>query len=230
MYHELRTLRLKSPRLMQSMSDRLEHRMIPLFRAHSIRAIGAWETVVGRDMPTFTFMLEWDDLAHRERSFGAFYADPEVDRMLDETIRAAGTEFLRDFDVALCKPIVSALPSTGAEPGGYHELRTYRLHSPRLMGHMRARMENHMNPLFAEHGMRSLGGWEVVVGREMATFIYMLEWRDLAHRERGFGSFYGDPRVAEMTDATIAAAGSEFVRDFDVALLRPMPYLSFPGA
>lgn len=107
----------------------------------------------------------------------------------------------------------------------YHELRTYRVTSPKMMAHLHDRMERHMSALFAEHGMRLIGAWEMSVGREMPTYLYMLEWDDLAQRERGWAEFYADPRVAEMNERTYREAGGDLFHDFDVALLKPATYV-----
>lgn len=107
----------------------------------------------------------------------------------------------------------------------YHELRTYRVTSPHMMAHLHRRMEQRMSALFAEHGMKLIGAWEVAVGREMPAYLYMLEWEDLAQRERGWQSFYADPRVAEMNEATYKDAGGNLFHDFDVALLKPAGYV-----
>jgi NIPSNAP protein len=107
----------------------------------------------------------------------------------------------------------------------YHELRTYRVKSPNMMQFLHRRMERHMRHLFAEHGMRLIGAWEMAVGREMPTYMYMLEWDDLAQREQGWQSFYADPRVAEMNEAAYRDAGGDMFHDFDVALLKPAAYV-----
>ena len=50
-----------------------------------------------------------------------------------------------------------------------------------------------MTQLFAAHGMRLVGAWEMAVGREMPTYLYMLAWRDLAERDACWDEFYSDP-------------------------------------
>lgn len=112
----------------------------------------------------------------------------------------------------------------------YHELRTYRVSSPNMTQHLHNRMEQHQAQLMADAGMRLIGVWEMAVGREMPTYMYMLAWRDLAEREEGWARFYADPRVAAMNDATYAAAGGDLFHDFDVALLKPAPYVAWPDA
>jgi hypothetical protein len=94
-----------------------------------------------------------------------------------------------------------------------------------MMAHLHNRMERHMSGLFAAHDMRLVGAWEMAVGREMPTYMYMLEWDDLSRRERGWQAFYGDPRVGEMNERTYREAGGDLFHDFDVALLKPAAYV-----
>ncbi|MBI4082124.1 MAG: NIPSNAP family protein, partial [Candidatus Lambdaproteobacteria bacterium] len=39
--------------------------------------VGFWTVVIGESNHDLYYMLEWKDLAERERVFGAFAADPE---------------------------------------------------------------------------------------------------------------------------------------------------------
>lgn len=229
-YHELRTYRLHSPRLLPHMHDRMASHMVPLFHEHGMRPVGSWEMVVGRELATFLYLLEFDSLAEREERFAAFYADPRVAEMTDATIAAAGSEFVRDFDIAWLRH-ADYLPvgGDGASATPWHELRTLRLRSPRLMPDQHARMRDHVLPLFRDHGIRPLGAWEMVVGRDMPTYLYLVGFESFAHREERFAAYYADPRVAEMLDATIERAGSEFLRDSDIALLRHADYLPYGG-
>jgi len=107
----------------------------------------------------------------------------------------------------------------------YHELRTYRVTSPNMMEHLHRRMRERMSGLLRDNGMRLIGVWEVAVGKQMPAYMYMLEWDDLAHRERGWAAFYADPRVEEMNAATYRDAGGNLFHDYDVTLLEPADYV-----
>lgn len=109
----------------------------------------------------------------------------------------------------------------------YHELRTYRATAPRMLEHLHRRMETQMADLFRENGAVPVGAWETAVGHQLPAYSYMLEWRDLTHREEGWAAFYADPRVAEMNARTLNDAGGELFHDYDVTLLKPAEYLNF---
>lgn len=105
-----------------------------------------------------------------------------------------------------------------------YELRQYQLTSTPMMAHMHARMEQHIFPLFEEHDMHVAGAWEKVIGSSMPAYIWMLQWRDMAHREQSFASFYADPRWVEARRVTTEAAGGEMVQSIDVSFLQPATY------
>lgn len=105
-----------------------------------------------------------------------------------------------------------------------HELRQYHLTSTPMMAHMHNRMETHIFPLFADHDMHVAGAWEKVIGSTMPSYVWMLRWRDMAHREEAFASFYADPRWVEARRITTEQAGGELLQSFDVSLLQPASY------
>ena len=54
---------------------------IAIFRRLNMLPVFFGETIVGRKMPNLTYMLAFDDLAAREKSWKAFGSDPEWQKM-----------------------------------------------------------------------------------------------------------------------------------------------------
>ena len=48
----------------------------PAFETHGLYAMGFWTTYIGVS-PRLTYMLVFENLAHRERAWAAFYTDPD---------------------------------------------------------------------------------------------------------------------------------------------------------
>jgi hypothetical protein len=48
-----------------------------MWEKHGIRQVGFWTTVIGPTNHALYYLLEWRDLAERERLWNAFQADPE---------------------------------------------------------------------------------------------------------------------------------------------------------
>jgi len=106
----------------------------------------------------------------------------------------------------------------------FYELRQYQLTSTPMIGHMHDRMQNHILPLFERHDIQVAGAWEKVIGGGMPSYVWMIRWRDLAHREKAFASFYADERWWEVRRLTTERAGGEMVKNIDVSILQPAPY------
>jgi len=73
------------PGQLPALSARFEHRTIKIWEKHGIRQAGFWKTLVGESHQRLTYMLAWDNLAEREKRWGAFLADPEWAATVAET-------------------------------------------------------------------------------------------------------------------------------------------------
>ena len=76
MIYELRVYRCMPGRL-PDLNKRFETVTLKLWEKHGFRQVGIWTTVIGESNQELHYMLEWKDLAERERVFGAFLEDPE---------------------------------------------------------------------------------------------------------------------------------------------------------
>ena len=75
MIHELRIYDT-SPGRLPALLDRFPNVIMPFFDKHKMSPVGFWTDDVGVSNRV-TYMLAFDDLAHRERAWAAFRADPE---------------------------------------------------------------------------------------------------------------------------------------------------------
>jgi hypothetical protein len=90
-----------------------------------------------------------------------------------------------------------------------YELRVYRCVPGRLPA-LHKRFEGVTLALWEKHGIRQVGFWTVVVGDGSHDLYYMLEWQDMAERERRWGAFATDPvwltkRAESERDGAIVA-------------------------
>jgi hypothetical protein len=77
---------------------------IDIFRRLGMRPVFFGQTIVGRDMPNLTYMLAFDDLAHRERAWRAFGADPEWQK-LRATPGLSDAEIVSNISSAILRPL-----------------------------------------------------------------------------------------------------------------------------
>ena len=76
MIHELRIYRCLPGRL-PDLNKRFESVTLKLWEKHGFRPVGFWTTLVGDSNQDLTYLLEWQDLAERERVWAGFMADPD---------------------------------------------------------------------------------------------------------------------------------------------------------
>jgi NIPSNAP protein len=73
-----------------------------------------------------------------------------------------------------------------------YELRVYRCMPGRLPDLVK-RFDTVTLKLWEKHGIRQAGFWTVAIGDTNRDLYYLLEWKDLAERERVWGGFMSDP-------------------------------------
>jgi len=61
---------------MDALHERLKNATLKLFEKHGIKVIGFWEADIGTSGILY-YMVAYDNLAHREKAWNAFIADPE---------------------------------------------------------------------------------------------------------------------------------------------------------
>jgi hypothetical protein len=72
-----------------------------------------------------------------------------------------------------------------------YELRTYEV-LPGRMPALLQRFENLTGRMFERHGIRAVGYWTDMVGRN-DSLTYILAWENLTEREARWGAFQRDP-------------------------------------
>jgi hypothetical protein len=84
MIYELRVYHCMPGRL-PDLIKRFETVTLGIWEKHGIRQAGFWTTVVGASNQELHYLLEWKDLAERERVWGAFSSDQEWIKARAET-------------------------------------------------------------------------------------------------------------------------------------------------
>src|SRR5262245_63393813 len=65
-----------APGRMPDIQKRFNDVTMKLFAKHGIKVIGFWDTVIGENNE-LVYICAFDDLAHRQKAWGAFQADTE---------------------------------------------------------------------------------------------------------------------------------------------------------
>lgn len=73
-----------------------------------------------------------------------------------------------------------------------YELRIYHC-VPGRLPLLNNRFERFTLKLWQKHGIRPVGFWTTVIGKDNQTLYYMLQWQDLGEREKVWDTFSTDP-------------------------------------
>ena len=82
-----------------------------------------------------------------------------------------------------------------------HELRIYHC-MPGKLPELNRRFETITLKIWERHGIRQAGFWTVLVGESNVDLYYLIEWKDMAERERVWGGFMADPEWQEKRAET----------------------------
>ena len=72
------------PGKMAALNRRFAEHTHGLFEKHGIRVVGYWTQLIG-DSNKLCYMLAWTDMAERDQWWGAFGADPEWQKVRQES-------------------------------------------------------------------------------------------------------------------------------------------------
>jgi NIPSNAP len=64
------------PGRLGALNARFQNVTLRMFERHGIKPVGFWEDVIGISN-RLTYLLAWENMAHRERAWDAFASDPE---------------------------------------------------------------------------------------------------------------------------------------------------------
>jgi hypothetical protein len=73
-----------------------------------------------------------------------------------------------------------------------YEERIYTI-MPGKMGDIERRFANATLKLFEKHGIKVVGFWKTVIGRQNYELVYILEYQDLNDRTEKWDAFINDP-------------------------------------
>jgi hypothetical protein len=222
--YELRTY-YAAPGKLDALNARFRDHTCALFEKHGMTNVGYWVPIENAEN-RLIYLLAFPDKQARERSWKAFGADPEWQRVRKET-EANGRLVTRVESVLLTATDYSP-PSKGKLEGDHvYELRTYTA-APGRLDALNARFRDHTCKLFEKHGMINVGYWVPLPGQKGAgdTLIYLLAHPSADARKKAFDAFRSDPAwVAARKESEEKASGSLTVPEgVKFVLLKPTDY------
>jgi hypothetical protein len=102
--YEIRTYESNNPKTLARKIRMFDEGESALFAKIGMTNVFYGETVVGRNMPNLTYMVGFDDLAHREKAWSAFGGHPEWKKMLAQP-GVTDAEIVSNISNAIVRPL-----------------------------------------------------------------------------------------------------------------------------
>lgn len=87
MIYELRVYHAM-PGKLPALVDRFRKHTVRIWKKHDIRPVGFWTVDIGENTNDLFYLLQWNDLGHREKASAAFQGDKEWSTARDESEKA----------------------------------------------------------------------------------------------------------------------------------------------
>ena len=187
---------------MDGVLERFRETVDPIRRRHGICAVGYW-TAITPTGEKYVYLMKAAsaaDLATREKAFGA---DPDFQAGFAASNRKHGKTLDHITTIPLITDPAAQFNFTPTDPFRTFELRQYSVPAAKLAA-FRARWRDHAIPIYARHGLQSIGWWQAAkpdpTGRE--TFICLLAGTSPAAIQKAIADFHADPEWRAITEQT----------------------------
>jgi hypothetical protein len=209
-------------------SDYLKNTLLPAFQRNGIGPAGFFRNLMGGGEGPFVMVLTpFPSLAGMEAAQEKLAADKEFLKGLEAFNAQPGLSFmrmesslLRGFD---SMPSIKAPPTDAQRPGRIFEIRVYESNNLTTLRRKMKMFDDGEIGIFRRVGMQPVFFGETIVGRNMPNLTYMLGYDDLAHRDKTWRAFGGDPEWQKMR-ALPGLSDAEVVSNITNFLVSPLPF------
>lgn len=210
--YELRTYHA-APGKLDELNARFRDHTMKLFEKHGMTNVGYWVPLDNAENKLI-YILSFPSRAARDKSWKAFSADPDWQRVRKESM--ANGKLVNKVESVLMQTTAYS-PAVRSVKNGKRifELRVYTT-PPERLDDLNARFRDHTMKLFTKHGMTNVGYWVKLPGQKGAetTLIYILAHKSKEAAQQSFSTFRNDPAwIAARKASEEKAGGSLTVKD-----------------
>ncbi len=194
-YYELRVYTAHANKR-DALLERFRRHTVRLFTRHDIFTVGHW--VPTDDSNKLYYLVSYENKEKRDDAWQGFLNDPEWKTVFEASRRDGPlVENIESTFLTLADYSVPVGPSGSGDPR-FFELRIYTAEEGKLSD-LHARFRNHTVDIFSNQGMQNIGYWQLTDKDQGAenTLLYILAYKDKAHRDQTWGTFRDDPAWIE---------------------------------
>lgn len=202
-YYELRIYTVTSNKL-DGVLERFRDTVEPVRRKHGIKTVGYWSAPGTTNGGTFAYLMaaaSKEELQKQEKEFGA---DPDFKKGYAASNKKHGKTVDKIASLSLTVDSTAKFDLTAAKAARVFDLRIYSV-LPGKLDAFRNRWRDHAVPIYARHGLHSVGWW--VADKKDADgnepFVCLLAGESIAAIQKSISEFHQDSdwqRVEKETE------------------------------
>jgi hypothetical protein len=227
---ELRIYRLRNSadNQVQRLSEVLKNAALPAAQRAGVGPMGFFRNLIGGgEGPFFMMLFGYPSLAGMEAAREKLNADKEYAKQTEAFNALAGLSYMR-YESSLLRcfdsmPSIEVPPTEPKRAARIFEVRTYESNNPATLRRKMKMFDDGEIGIFRRVGMQPVFFGETIVGRNMPNLTYMLGYDDLAHRDKTWRAFGGDPEWQKMR-AMPGLSDAEVVSNITNFLVSPLPF------
>ena len=221
--YEMRTY-YAAPGKLDELNARFRAHTLKLFEKHGMQNIGYWMPLENPEQKII-YLLAFPSREAREKSWKEFFADPDW-ISVQKASEAAG-KLVAKVDSLFLKPTDYSprVGPTSDKATRVFELRTYTA-TPGKLADLNARFADKTLPLFAKHGIISIGYWTPTEPKQGSadTLVYIVAHKDQAGADQAWKDFRKDPTWIEAKRASETNGPLTVTNGVRSVYLRPTDY------
>lgn len=210
---------------MQRIADFLKDAMAPAAEKAGVLGHGYFGQLVAPKGPFTLSLMGFPSLAGIQEVKRKMFSNPVLAKAVEKFNSGPGLPFTR-IESRLLRGFPTfpeiKTPETKDAPRVF-ELRTYESNNFGTLGRKIGMFDNGEIDIFRKVGMTPIFFGETVYGPDMPNLTYMLAYDSLAHREKTWSAFVGDPDWAKLR-GTPGLSDAEIVSNISSTFLRPLPF------
>lgn len=215
-FYELRTYELRNDLPLGQIHSFFEKTHLPRLQATASGPVGVFEVVSGQPSPSLILLISYDS-PDRLRSLTQLTAATDKEEWAAFEASGMpfvryGSEFFRAFEG---HPRVEP-PATGSSPHLF-ELRRYESKDSFKAAAKVDMFNQEEIKIFRDCGMHPVFFGEAVIGQRLPHLTYMLAFKDMADRDKAWGTFASNPDWTRIKDDprwtdTVSVIHASFLR------------------
>jgi len=212
----------------QRVAEFLKNTFLPGLQRAGIGPIGCFRNLLGGpEGPFILWMTSFPSLAAIESAEEKLSADKEFVKGMEAFGALPGLNYVRYENTLLrcfdSMPAVVVPPADANRSARIFEIRTYESNSMTTLHRKMKMFDDGEIGIFRRVGMQPVFFGETIVGRNMPNLTYMLGYDDLAHRDKTWRAFGGDPEWQKLR-ALPGLSDAEIVSNITNFLVSPLPF------